>query len=108
MGNMTQAALLKLKRNCKNQIRQQHGHLKWAELIVAEPKMPERFIASPCARFRTNQGCGGDEVRNVLVHHPQQPEAPAARTPAFRAGLYYCIRFSYTGPATPLLVSPIH
>jgi hypothetical protein len=85
---MTQAALLKLKRHCENQIRHQHGHLKWAELIEAEPKRPERFIASPCARFRTNQGCGSDEVRNVLVHDPQQPEARGARTSALRVGLY--------------------
>jgi hypothetical protein len=80
--------LLELKRGRKNQIRHQHGHLKWAELIDAEPKRPERFIASLRARFPANQGCGRDEVRNILVALPKVPKVRGASTSTLGLGLH--------------------
>ena len=62
--------------------------------MAAEPKRPERCIVSPRARFPANQGCGSDEVGNVLVPVPQQPLARGASTSALGVGTDTDIRIN--------------
>jgi hypothetical protein len=69
---MVQAALLKVERNSKNQIRHHHDYWERAELIRAEPEWSEGLTARYRTRFSANQHRRSGKVRDTSLYFFQQ------------------------------------
>src|SRR5262249_33813755 len=89
--------------NTKQEVRHQHRHLKWQDLILAQPK---GFITVSDSGLGTNQRCGCNQVSDILINLPKMPEAGLASTSALSISGNQCNRLSYTGVSAPRLMMP--
>ena len=94
---MVQAALLKVERNSKNQIRHHHDYWERAELIRAEPEWCKGLTGRYRTRFSANQHRRSGKVRDILVLLPTVPQVCCNQ----------CDSLSDTRTSAPRLVLPV-
>lgn len=103
-GHDIQSNTFELQGHRKNEIRQQHRHLERDELIQSQPVRPERLVAIPGTRLCTNQGRGGNKVRDIPVSRPNLPERRGPGAPVLRVGIHQGDGLADAWSASPRLV----
>ena len=60
IGHDAKANTLELEGHRENEVRHQHRHLEWNELIHTQPSRAERLLATHSTRLNDNQSRGGN------------------------------------------------
>ncbi len=106
MGQRAQTNTFELKAHRKHEIRHQHRHLERDELTPAQSAWPERLVAIPGPSLCTNQGRGGNQVRDILIGRPVLPKCRSPSATAICVGRRQGNGLADAWAASPGLVMP--